>query len=141
LGSDSSVETIHGVEDIYLAPGLKQGDYLVIRGKGIAGKEGTGPQPQGDSGDSGNSVRGNHLLYFRLRIPSDIETNAPKRHLYEKLLDLDISADKISDLDSKNRCFHVWVGDGVDSEVDDLNNTVSSKNPQGPEKKKSSLFG
>lgn len=79
LGSTVNVDTIHGKQEVFLKPGLKQGDYIILRNQGIRldnTKENEKKDPE--------EMNGNHLLHFKMKVPTvikpDVSENPDKKN-------------------------------------------------------------
>ena len=144
LGSTVNVDTIHGKQEVFLKPGLKQGDYIILRNQGIR-LDNTKENEKKDT----EEMTGNHLLHFKMKVPivikPDASENPDKKHnfiddsvlerkykdLYGKQLAID-EKKGIDTIDTKNKCYHVFIN------TDDVSDQDANTNRK--DHNKSNLF-
>ena len=73
LGSSTYIDTIHGKQEVYLKPGLKQGDYIILRDQGIRLDN-----TRENEGKEQSEMHGNHLITFKMKVPTIIKSENSK---------------------------------------------------------------
>ena len=87
LATELTISTVHGPLNISVEAGTSTGDTMVLKHKGV---------PEFDPPDNQDpiSLRGNHILLFRVRLPDAADDASPDSPEMRKILNQMIENEK-----------------------------------------------